>query len=86
MSNFMSNFFMLRLTKKTGLYQMILIFLPLLILGCSADRPSQQNTKNKFSTVLDNPISLSEFNLTANDGSEFNVAALKDNWSLLFFG
>ena len=82
----MSNFFMLRLTKKTGLYQMILIFLPLLILGCSADRPSQQNTKNKFSTVLDNPISLSEFNLTANDGSEFNVAALKDNWSLLFFG
>jgi protein SCO1/2 len=45
-----------------------------------------QNTKNTFSTILDNPISLNEFNLTADDGTEFNVAALKNKWSLLFFG
>ena len=42
--------------------------------------------KNEFSTVLDNPMSLSDFNLTADDGSNFNLETLKGNWSLLFFG
>lgn len=77
---------MLKLTKKTVLYRVTLLFLPILFLGCSSDRSENQNTKNTFSTILDNPISLNEFNLTADDGTEFNVAALKNKWSLLFFG
>ena len=42
--------------------------------------------KTEFSTVLDDPIPLSEFSLTANNGSIFNIESLKEKWSLLFFG
>jgi len=42
--------------------------------------------KTEFSTVLDQPISLMEFSLIANDGSTFNAETLKEKWSLLFFG
>lgn len=37
-------------------------------------------------TVLKNPRALSEFHLTATDGTELDEAALKGHWSLVFFG
>tara|TARA_B110000444_G_scaffold84493_1_gene79835 strand:+ start:1227 stop:1853 length:627 start_codon:yes stop_codon:yes gene_type:complete len=55
--------------------------------NCSNERSINSTPKkNEFSTVLDNPMSLSDFNLTADDGSNFNLETLKGNWSLLFFG
>ena len=47
---------------------------------------SCMSKKTEFSTVLDEPIPLSEFSLTANNGSIFNIESLKEKWSLLFFG
>jgi len=57
------------------------------ITNCSNERSIDiTSKKNEFSTVLGNPMSLSDFNLTADDGSNFNLETLKGNWSLLFFG
>lgn len=59
----------------------------LIIANCSAKQSVNiDNEKNEFSTVLDTPMILSDFNLTADDGTIFNLETLKGQWNLLFFG
>ena len=65
----------------------ILFFMTLIIANCSAKQSVNiDNEKNEFSTVLDTPMILSDFNLTADDGTIFNLETLKGQWNLLFFG
>ena len=65
----------------------ILFFMTLIIANCSAKQSvNVDNEKNEFSTVLDTPMVLSDFNLTADDGTIFNLETLKGQWNLLFFG
>lgn len=65
----------------------ILFFMTLIIVNCSAKQSvNVDNEKNEFSTVLDTPMVLSDFNLTADDGTIFNLETLKGQWNLLFFG
>lgn len=65
----------------------ILFFMTLIIANCSAKQSVNiDNEKNEFSTVLDTPMVLSDFNLTADDGTIFNLETLKGQWNLLFFG
>ena len=65
----------------------ILFFMTLIIANCSAKQSvNVDNEKNEFSTVLDTPMILSDFNLTADDGTIFNLETLKGQWNLLFFG
>lgn len=65
----------------------ILFFMTLIIANCTAKQSVNiDNEKNEFSTVLDTPMILSDFNLTADDGTIFNLETLKGQWNLLFFG
>jgi len=65
----------------------LLLLCATIITNCSTKHATSINSnKNEFSTVLDIPMPLDDFNLTADDGTSFNLETLKGQWNLLFFG
>lgn len=61
---------------------MLRIFLALVLIGASLGA----NAQSVNGVILDEPVEVAEFTLTAQDATPFTAAELKGQWTLLFLG